>query len=30
MSLGGDEGVPYLARGDRDGNFRIHAVWKLS
>lgn len=29
MSLGGDEGVPYLSRGSHDGNFRISAVWKI-
>jgi hypothetical protein len=29
MSLGGDEGVPYLSRGSHDGNFRISAVWKV-
>jgi hypothetical protein len=29
LSLGGDEGVPYLSRGSHDGNFRISAVWKL-
>jgi hypothetical protein len=29
LSLGGDEGIPYLARGNRDGNFHVEAVWKL-
>jgi hypothetical protein len=28
LSLGGDEGVPYLSRADRKGKSRLSAVWK--